>query len=146
MKRERFLKICGLSCIGIIGMSGIIHSCSTAHYINSTIKEGQLQILKKEFKIIKDNSISYRNYIIVNVENIKYPIVVYRKNDDKYSAILLKCSHQGAELSVSGDVLTCSAHGSEFDNNGKVLQGPAESQLTTFKIQIDLQNIYIQLT
>lgn len=63
-----------------------------------------------------------------------------------YSAFLLRCSHQGAELTVNGDVLTCSAHGSEFGKNGEVIQGPAEQQLTAFKVQTDAQNIYIQLS
>jgi Rieske Fe-S protein len=57
----------------------------------------------------------------------------------------MKCTHQGNELSASGDHLTCSAHGSEFNNKGMVAQGPAEKNLRAFKVTADADKIFIDL-
>ncbi|MNQ95658.1 Cytochrome b6-f complex iron-sulfur subunit [compost metagenome] len=146
MGRKEFLKICGFSCLGVLGLSGIMQSCGTTHYATTNIQDNRLVVSKKEFEIIESNPIRYRNYIVSKVEGINYPIIIYKNLDETYSALLLRCSHQGAELNVNGDVLTCSAHGSEFGKNGEVIQGPAEQQLTAFKVQTDAQNIYIQLS
>lgn len=146
MDRKEFLKICGFSCLSVIGFSGIMQSCGTTHYAASNIQGNRLVVSKKEFEITEESTTRYRNYVVSKVEGINYPIIIYKNLNDTYTALLLRCSHQGAELTVNGDVLTCSAHGSEFGKNGDVIQGPAEQQLTTFKVQTDVQNIYIQLS
>lgn len=146
MDRKEFLKICGFSCLGIIGLSGIMQSCATTHYATPKVQGNKLIITKKEFEIIVGDVTKYRNHIVSKVEGIDFPIIIYRNPNDSYKALLLRCSHQGAELSVNGDVLTCPAHGSEFGKNGEVIQGPAEQQLTSFKVETDTENIYIQLT
>lgn len=146
MDRKEFLKICGFSCLSVIGLSGIMQSCGSTHYAVSNIQGNRLVVSKKEFEIAEDSTTRYRNYVVSKVEGINYPIIIYKNPNDTYTALLLRCSHQGAELNVNGDVLTCSAHGSEFGKNGDVIQGPAEQQLTTFKVQTDVQNIYIQLS
>jgi Rieske Fe-S protein len=146
MDRKEFLKICGFSCLGVIGLSGIMQSCGTTHYAVSNVQGNRLVVSKKEFEITEGNTTRYRNYIVSKVEGINYPIIIYKNLNDNYTALLLRCSHQGAELNVNGDILTCSAHGSEFGKNGNVIQGPAEQQLTSFKVQTDVQNIYIQLS
>jgi Rieske Fe-S protein len=74
-----------------------------------------------------------------------FPIVVYRLNATEYSALLMKCTHQGQELNANGDQLSCPAHGSEFDNRGRVLEGPAEAPLTSYKTRIENGQIYIQM-
>lgn len=146
MDRKEFLKICGFSCLSVIGFSGIMQSCGTTHYAASNIQGNRLVVSKKEFEITEESTTRYRNYVVSKVEGINYPIIIYKNLNDSYTALLLRCSHQGAELTVNGDVLTCSAHGSEFGKNGDVIQGPAEKQLTAFKVQTDVQNIYIQLS
>ena len=71
---------------------------------------------------------------------------MFRFSDTEYSALLMKCTHQGNELSASGDHLTCSAHGSEFTNMGAVAQGPAERTLRQFKVSVDPEKILIDLS
>lgn len=146
MDRKEFLKLFGFSCLGVIGLSGIMQSCGTTHYAATNVQGNLLVISKKEFEITEGTTLKYRNHIVSKVEGINYPVIIYRNPNDSYKAILLRCSHQGAELSVNGDILTCSAHGSEFSKNGEVIQGPAEQQLTAFKVETDTENIYIQLT
>ena len=42
----------------------------------------------------------------------------------------MKCTHQGAELQASGDVLQCPAHGSEFNNQGTGNQWPGRMTIS----------------
>jgi len=110
------------------------------------VSGNQLQLSKAVFEKSNDEKISYRKYIITHVENLDYPIVIYRNNADDYTALLLRCTHQGNEVSVSGDLLSCSAHGSEFDRTGAVIQGPAEKNLVSYRVTSDEKNIYVQLS
>lgn len=87
----------------------------------------------------------HRDYVIVRNDAMEFPIYIYRFSDDNYSAMLMKCTHQGNELQASGDHLHCSAHGSEFNNRGIVAQGPAEENLRTFKVTAESTTIFIDL-
>ena len=78
-------------------------------------------------------------------ESLQYPLCVYRLDDDSYSAVLMQCTHQGAELQVAGDQLTCPAQGSEFDNTGMVTQGPAAMNLRSFPVSIENEQLFIDL-
>jgi len=57
----------------------------------------------------------------------------------------MKCTHQGAELQASGDVLQCPAHGSEFNNKGLVKTGPADTNLRTFPVVVNNNELFIDL-
>ena len=145
MNRKEFLKVCGGSCLGLIGISLLNQSCTGTHYVQSTVINDQLPVLKSEFTEIKKNKTELRKYIVVKSDKIEQPIIVYRKSENSYEAFLLRCTHQGIELNVNGDILTCSAHGSEFSNKGEVIQGPADQKLKSFPVSSDEKNIYIQL-
>ncbi len=86
-----------------------------------------------------------RQYIIVRNDRLEFPIYLYRFSDNKFSALLMKCTHQGAELNASGDHLHCPGHGSEFNNKGVLAHGPAESNLQSFKVSDDNEKIFIDL-
>jgi Rieske Fe-S protein len=55
----------------------------------------------------------------------------------------MKCSHQGNELNAHEGFLTCPAHGSEYDAQGHVTEGPADRDLTAYRVTADNQKIYI---
>ncbi len=145
MNRKEFLKVCGGSCLGLIGISLMNQSCAGTHYVQSVANNNLLPVSKTEFIEIKKNKTEFRKYIVVKSDKIEQSIIVYRKADNSYDALLLRCTHQGIELNVNGDILTCSAHGSEFDNKGEVIQGPADQKLKNFAVSSDEKNIYIQL-
>jgi Rieske Fe-S protein len=107
----------------------------------------KITIDRKEFiKSEKKDKIKYRNYLVVKHEKLDFPVIVYRFEENDYGALLMRCSHQGSELSVNGDILSCPAHGSEFDNKGALLQGPAEESLKIFTTTTDETNIYVHLS
>jgi nitrite reductase/ring-hydroxylating ferredoxin subunit len=145
MDRKEFLKVCGGTCVGLLGISILHQGCTATHVVQAIHTEDGLTVAKDEFKIIKKTSESFRRYIVVRSVRSDFPVIVYRSVDAKYNAMLMQCTHQGAELNASGDILTCAAHGSEFSNKGEVIQGPADKTLRSFNIREDEKNIYIRL-
>ena len=145
MDRKEFLQMCGGGCLGLVGIS-LTQACSPTKHIQSTAINNQVTILKTDFIDSGKEQNKFRKSIICKVNGLDYPIAVYRFSDNYYSALLLRCSHQGNELSMNGDILSCSAHGSEFSNKGEVIQGPAEQALQSFKVTNDQEHIYVHLT
>ena len=123
----------------------VLTSCQSTHYATGTVEPNGLSIPKSEFNYLKKDQPMIREYIIVRNDKLEFPIYLYRFSDKEYSALLMKCSHQGNELQASGDHLHCSAHGSEFNNKGRVAQGPAENNLRSFKVTADNEKIFIDL-
>jgi len=126
-------------------MSTILSSCSTTKTITGIIEGENLKIDLKEFEEEKKNKIEYRKYLVVSHESLQFPICIYRFKESNFSALYLKCTHQGAELQVFGDQISCPAHGSEFNNMGIVQNGPASTNLRTFPIQINNGQLLISL-
>lgn len=123
-----------MACLTGSTMSALLTSCSGSRMVAGTIAGEDLIIPLSEFMQTKDGTTSYRNYLIVNNDHLKYPICIYRTPDSQYSALWMRCTHQGAELTAYGDKMTCSAHGSEFDTYGSVINGPAEASLRQFPV------------
>jgi len=103
----------------------------------------RLVIAKSEFWQLKKDKKIYRSFVLIEPAGFEFPICIYKINDDAYIASLLKCTHRSCELNVGGGVYSCPCHGSEFSVSGKVLEGPAEADLKTFKIETDNEYIYI---
>ena len=119
--------------------------CQSTYYTSGTVEPNGISVLKSEFTYLKQDQPVNRAFIIVRNNAMEFPVYVYRFSDTEYSAMLMKCSHQGNELQASGDHLTCSAHGSEFNNKGAVVQGPADKNLRTFNVTTQGDKIFIDL-
>lgn len=146
MKRNKFLKICGLGCLGLVSGTLLLESCAGVNYVTGTLNNEFLEFPTAEFEIEKDNETHFRKYIVVDNSNLKFPICVYRNSKSDYTALLMRCTHQGNELQVFGDRLQCPAHGSEFTKSGVVQNGPAEANLRTFPIQINQDTLTLNLS
>lgn len=145
MDRRQFVKkTCGL-CLGGPLVAGILSSCGSTHYVNGTMEPSGISVPPTEFISSKGTATTFLPYIIVRNDNLEYPICLYRFSENEYSALLMKCTHQGTELQVFGDQLHCPAHGSEFTNKGQVSQGPAENGLRTFRVFLLQEKILIEL-
>ncbi len=145
MNRKEFIKSCGYACLGTGALGLLLQSCTVSKTITAQISGEKIIVPLADFEIIKKTEKSFRKYIIVQNELLKYPICVFRFSEKAYTALYMQCTHQGNELSVYGDKLVCSAHGSEFDNKGNVQNSPADKPLKTFPIMIDNQNLNISL-
>ena len=142
MERKEFIKACGYACLGGALFASMLEGCSSTKMISGTISDSNLLVPVSSF-LTKENT--YIKYIVIHNEKLSFPICVYRSSEKEYSALLMKCTHQGAELQVFGDKLQCPAHGSEFSDKGIVENGPAETNLRTFPVTILKDQINISL-
>lgn len=144
MDRRKFTKTC-IVCLTATVMTPVLSGCQATYYTSGTVEPNGISVLKSEFTYLKKDQPVQRAFIIVRNSAMEFPIYLYRFSETEYSAMLMKCSHQGNELQASGDHLTCSAHGSEFNNKGAVVQGPAEKDLRTFTVTTQGDKIVIDL-
>jgi len=142
MERKEFIKTCGFACLGGAFLASFLESCGSTKIVSGTVSKDDLVIPVSDF-LIKENE--YKKYIVVHNDKLSYPVCVYRFNENQYSALFMRCTHQGAELQVFGDRLQCPAHGSEFSNKGIVQNGPADTNLRTFPVTIQNNQINISL-
>ncbi|PHR70708.1 MAG: (2Fe-2S)-binding protein [Lutibacter sp.] len=145
MNRKEFIKTCGLACVGSLAFGTFLQSCASIKMVDGIIKGENIIVPVSEFEIVKDQKKSFLNYIIVQNNQLQFPITVYRINESQYSALLMRCTHQGNELTAYGDKLQCSAHGSEFDKQGNATNGPAEDRLRKFPVSIENQQLKISI-
>ncbi|MFN0176108.1 MAG: ubiquinol-cytochrome c reductase iron-sulfur subunit [Saprospiraceae bacterium] len=145
MERRIFIKNACLTCLGGGITSAITAGCKSIHYVNSALVEDRLVLPKTAFAFLKKKELRYRQWVLVKHPKIIFPIGVFRADDAHFFASYLECTHQGCEVQPEGSYLQCPCHGSEFDNQGKLKQGPAETDLKTFAVRTDTDNIYVLL-
>jgi Rieske Fe-S protein len=145
MKRREFIMNSCQACLSAGVIAGLLTSCRSTKYITGKLNNDGLTLTNDDFKITQNGKTSYRPYLVIRNEELKFPICVYRFSEQEYSALWMQCSHQGAEVQVSGSFLQCPAHGSEFDNRGFVTNGPATRDLRSFPITVSGNQIFIDL-
>jgi Rieske Fe-S protein len=145
MDRRKFIKESCAVCVSAAAITGLISSCSSTRYISGKLGKDGLTIDKNEFVSKQRNKKGYLPFIIVRNEALLYPVCIYRFSENNYSALWMRCTHQGTELQASGDRLQCPAHGSEFDNQGTVKTGPADKALRSFPVTVSNNQIFIDL-
>ena len=146
MERRNFIKKCCFTAVGVPLSSGILQSCGSIYYAQSTLTNNVLSVKKSEFWSIVKEKKKNRTFVILTTETESFPICLYKVENNNYVASLLRCTHQGCELNVGGGIYSCPCHGSEFSNTGKVLEGPAQDNLKTYIIKTDNENIHISLS
>jgi nitrite reductase/ring-hydroxylating ferredoxin subunit len=142
MNRKEFIRNGCIACMGMAIGASVLQSCVGTKYTKGTRNENGILIDTKDFLTDKNTE---RPYIIVRHDDLQYPVCVYNLGNGQYSALLMRCTHQGVELQASGDQLTCAAHGSEFDKWGKVTQSPAKEPLRTFPVTVTNGQLLIDL-
>jgi len=145
MNRKEFLKIAGASCVSLTAASALLSGCATTYSVTSSVVNDTLTLPKAEFIEIKKEERRTRDVVIIRAASLAFPIAVYRMDEDNYKALWMECTHQACEINAYSQYLTCPCHGSEFDAKGYVLQGPAESDLKTFNVTTDHENLYVHL-
>lgn len=142
MKRREFIINSCSACLSVSAIAGLISSCKSTQYVSGKLNTDGLIVDTEDFKIKEKRNTSYRSYIVVRNEALKFPICIYRFSDTDYSALWMQCAHQGAEVQVSGTYLQCPAHGSEYDNRGRVTNGPAMRDLRTFPVTVNNKQLF----
>ena len=142
MERKEFIKTCGFACLGGLFAASIFEGCGSSKVIAGTIENSDLVV---PLTVFQHNQTAHLKYVVVQHDSLKYPVCVYRFSETEYTALLMRCTHQGAELQVFGDRLECPAHGSQFDDKGMVKNGPADTNLRTFPVTVLNDQIHISL-
>jgi Rieske Fe-S protein len=145
MNRRSFVKHTCITCVSGGLIPFLITGCQATHYATGVMDATGIRVPKSEFMYQRKEELFTREYIIVQNDKLEFPIYVYRFSDNEYSALWMKCTHQGAELQASGDMLHCPSHGSEFTNKGAVSNGPAEKNLRSFPVIVQTDTITIDL-
>lgn len=135
--RREFLKQSCLLCIGASQLGVLMSSCGTAQSLaQASIENNTLVVTKEKF--------ATSNTVLVRNRQLPFDILLV-KNNEQYSALQMRCTHNDVALSFTGKKLVCNAHGSEFDLEGKVTKEPAEKTLTHYKISENANSILIHL-
>ncbi len=145
MNRREFIIDSCTACLSVTVLSSMLGSCTTSKYVQGAMSKDGISVSKDDFMIRQKGGTAYASFIIIRNEVLQFPVCLYRHNSNDFDALWMKCSHQGAELQVTGDVLHCPAHGSEFSNKGEVKTGPASENLRTFPVTVRGNEIFIDL-
>lgn len=141
MERKEFIKACGFACLSGTFMMSVFEGCASSKTIAGTITNSNLVIPANAFQ----DKNSFHKYVVVRQDELKFPVCVYRFSATEYTALYMRCTHQGAELQVFGDKLECPAHGSVFNNHGQVQNGPADINLRSFPVTVQNDQLLISL-
>lgn len=143
-RREFVIQSCK-ACLGAGLLSTLAAGCGSAFYVSGTLEEKGISVSSADFTYTKNDKVITRPYVLVQNDKLEFPIYLLREQD-QYTALYMKCTHQGSELNAAGDHLYCSSHGSEFDKKGNVTQGPAEKKLRSFPVRVAGDKITIDLS
>jgi len=145
MDRREFLKNSCTACLSATALTAALSSCTPTRYISGIIGNDGLFVDANEFVTTQNGKPVYRSFVIIRNDALQYPVCVYRFGENEYSALWMRCTHQGTELQASGDRLQCTAHGSEFDNKGSVKTGPADRSLRSFPVTVSNNQLFIDM-
>ena len=143
--RQAVLKTCGMACLSTSVLTTALTGCASVYYAQAPrLKGWAIQISKKEFDL-DGNAKRQRPFMVVEMRNQTHPIYLRRVDENRYTAVLMQCTHQGNDLNAHDGYLSCPAHGSEYDTDGRVTEGPAEESLKRYNVTTDEQYIYINI-
>lgn len=130
-------KLCALA--GLTGLAATtLESCNSLKVVTATAGENnQLRVAVSAFED--------KTQIIVRSSKLANDLLVHKRSDGSYGALLMQCTHESQPLTASGTALYCSSHGSKFDLEGNVLLAPATRALTKYPVTIAGSELLIQL-
>ncbi len=68
------------------------------------------------------------------------------KKADSVLALDATCPHAGCEVDWRGKNFVCSCHGSAFAADGSRIRGPADADLTAYKVKVEKEEIFVSRT
>jgi len=128
--RREFLEFCRNSLAGVVlvgVVAPVINSCGSSRSASQVAK----------FTItVSVASLTHDNMAVRTQTPDGNDMLIVRHSPTNYGAVLLICSHKGcygSSLQLSEETITCSCHGAQFNLNGIVQEGPANTNLTTYR-------------
>lgn len=136
--RRDFIRTGCLHCAGLMGAGMLLQGCgSSVHLFKTTVQNNKVEVPVSEFA-------DGKSMVVVRNSSLENDILLVKKND-QYSALNLRCTHEGFGLTTTSNKIVCSAHGSTFDFEGNVLKEPALKPLKKFNTRVTNDKIIIDL-
>jgi len=138
MDRREFIRSSCTYCLAatVLGIAVTeLNSCSSVIPVYKTSLAPNIEVPLTSFL--------QNNEVIVRPSNSEYDILLVKKSERKYTALLMECTHRNNSLVATEDGLYCPAHGSRFDLNGNVTQQPATEPLKQYQTSISQTAIII---
>lgn len=135
MERREFLAGTTAACLLLVSIP--FAGCAPYRSITSEEVNGKLKVKKTD--LLQDK------WVVIRSEKASGPIFLSKGERGTHSAVLMLCTHKQCEVKPAGNILACPCHGAEFTFSGKVLKEPAETDLTTYEISYDENNLFIHL-
>lgn len=145
MDRKEFIHSCSRLALVLAGMPLLLPGCAATRSVEAVRKGPQLSVPLSAFISVKNNKEIIHSFLVARHASLPFPIGIYRKDESRYIALEMRCTHQNTELRAFGDRLQCPAHGSEFSTSGEVLNGPADTSLSLFPVMVTGSEIQITL-
>ncbi|MCS6991433.1 MAG: Rieske (2Fe-2S) protein [Chitinophagales bacterium] len=85
-----------------------------------------------------------KNSMLVRSRRFDEPLLLMRRADGTWQALLMRCPHKGCTVVQRNDKLVCPCHGSEFTPEGQLLKGPARQPLTSFPVTATSKHLEVR--
>lgn len=139
MQRRDFIRSSCTTCLltATGWMLPALTGCGPAAYqvLSTEEKENRIEIPADAF--------AKGPLVLVRPHGWFYSVALRKHEDNTYSALLLKCTHQDNQLTASSEGYSCSLHGSTYNKEGRVIKGPAEQALKTFSVTSNANQLII---
>lgn len=138
--RRDFLKTaCGFcAALGSVGLvSTLLEGCKSIPVIKASPQNNRVAVPVSSF--------AEGNYVFVRASGQESDILLIKRTDGTYNALLMLCTHESQPLTLSGSSIYCASHGSSFDLEGKVTKAPATRPLQRFPATVEGDSVIIQL-
>ena len=135
--RRDFIKNSCVACMGLSAFAPILASCGTTQsVVKPTLVQYFLSVPLAQF--------ANTPTAILRHHQLEYDILVV-KQENEFTALQMRCTHNDIALTFSGKKLICQAHGSEFDLKGQVTKAPAAANLHTYRTSVKDSQLIIHL-
>ena len=141
MERRKFIKDGCLLCLAIGGSASVIsllESCSNYPVYKTKTELKKVKVPVSQFEL--------SDIVIASPSDLPDDIALFKIGEEKYRALLMKCTHADNPVQFNGDKFRCNLHGSVFNRSGSVEKGPAEKPLIELTTIVYDSTVYISLT
>lgn len=139
-RREFILTACkACALLGTAGlMSVALEGCKSLKVVKAASNE-QNELLVPLFEFFDATQ------VLVRSRKTDFDILVIKKGEASFTALLMKCTHESQPLTASGSSIYCASHGSKFDLDGKVVLSPATRNLQSYPTRVVGENVIVSL-
>lgn len=126
-RRAFLIGMCGAAAVGLTMGSALLADDAVAATGIKRRKNGQVAVT-----VAKVPSLAAANGRVLLGTVKGTPVAIVRESDGSYSALNLRCTHQGVTVNPDATGWLCPAHGSQFALDGAVERGPAATNLAAY--------------